>query len=43
MGYVFIHTPYSDYAPILNYLETGLPLERFYERDGVLGYKVAEQ
>ena len=37
------HPPYSGYAPIVNYLETGLPLERFYERDGVLGYKVAEQ
>jgi hypothetical protein len=43
LGYVFVHPPYSGYAPILNYLETGLPLERFYERDGVLGYKVAEQ
>ena len=40
LGYVFVHPPYSDYAPIRHYLETGLPLEQFYEHDGVIGYRV---
>ena len=43
LGYVFVHPPYSAHAPIRNYLETGLPLEKFYERDGVLGYRVVRQ
>ena len=40
LGYVFVHPSYSDYAPIRHYLETGLPLEQFYEHDGVIGYRV---
>ena len=43
LGYVFIHPPYSGHAPIREYLETGLPLQKFYERDGVLGYRVVER
>ena len=43
LGYVFVHPPYSAHAPIRNYLEAGLPLEKFYERDGVLGYRVVKQ
>ena len=43
LGYVFVHPPYSAHAPIRNYLELGLPLEKFYERDGVLGYRVVKQ
>jgi hypothetical protein len=43
LGYVFVHPPYSAHAPIRNYLETGLPLEKFYERDGVLGYRVVKK
>ncbi len=43
LGYVFVHPPYSAHAPIRNYLEAGLPLEKFYERDGVLGYRVVRQ
>ncbi len=40
LGYVFVHPPYSDYAPIRHYLEAGLPLKQFYEHDGVIGYRV---
>ena len=40
LGYVFVHPPYSDHAPVRHYLEEGLPLEQFYERDGVIGYRV---
>ena len=40
LGYVFVHPPYSAHAPIRHYLETGLPLEKFYERAGVVGYRV---
>ena len=40
LGYVFVHPPYSDYAPIRHYLEAGLPLEQFYEHGGVIGYRV---
>ena len=42
LGYVFVHPPYSEYPPIRRYLETGLPLVKFYERDGVVGYRIAE-
>ena len=40
LGYVLVHPPYSGYEPIRRYLEGGLPLKKFYERDGVIGYKV---
>jgi hypothetical protein len=43
LGYVFVHPPYSGHAPLRRYLEKGLPLEKFYERDGVLGYRVVER
>ena len=40
LGYVFVHPPYSGHAPIRRYLESGLPLERFYQGGGVTGYRV---
>ena len=40
LGYVFVHPPYSDHAPIRRYLEASLLMEQFYEHDGVIGYRV---
>ena len=42
LGYVFVHPPYSEHPSIRRYLETGLPLVKFYERDGIVGYRIAE-
>ena len=40
LGYVFVHPPYSGHGGIRRYLEEGLPLEPFFEGDGVIGYRV---
>lgn len=40
LGYVILHPPYSEHTSIRRYIETGLPLQKYYERDGVIGYKV---
>jgi hypothetical protein len=40
LGYVVLHPPYSDHASIRRYIEAGLKLQKFYERDGVIGYRV---
>lgn len=42
LGYVLVHPPYSGYTSIRRYLEGGLPLMKFYERDGLIGYKVMD-
>ncbi len=42
LGYVVVHPPYSGYAPIRRYLETGLPLEKFYDQGGVIGYRIVD-
>ena len=42
LGYVFLHPPYSTHSPIRTYIETQLPVEVFYERDGLIGYRVVE-
>jgi hypothetical protein len=39
---VFLHPPYSTHSPIRTYIETQLPVEVFYERDGLIGYRVVE-
>lgn len=40
LGYVILHPPYSEDAAIRLYIESGLPLHKFYEYGGVIGYKV---
>ena len=40
VGYIVVHPPYSSQEGILNYIEESVELERFYERDGILGYRV---
>lgn len=42
LGYVFLHPPYSTHLPIRTHIETQLPVEVFYERDGLIGYRVVE-
>ena len=42
LGYVFLHPPYSADSPIRSYIETQLPVEIFYERDGLIGYRIVE-
>ncbi|MCY3763290.1 MAG: hypothetical protein OXH50_18745 [Gemmatimonadetes bacterium] len=43
LGYVVMHPPYSGYPPIKRYLEEELPLEQFFEGDGVVAYRVRQQ
>ncbi len=43
LGYVMLHPPYSENIAIRRYIETGLPLQKFYERDGVIGYRVINE
>lgn len=40
LGYVIVHPPYSGHAPLVNYLEGFAPLAKFYDRDGVVGFRV---
>lgn len=42
LGYVFLHPPYSASAPIRSYVEETLPVDKFYERGGLIGYRVVE-
>jgi len=40
LGFVIVHPPYSRHAPLVDYLQAVLPLEKFYDRDGVVGFRV---
>ena len=40
LGYVIVHPPYSGYAPLVDYLEGFPPLAKFYDRDGVVGFRI---
>ena len=42
LGYVVVHQPYSSEKAIIEYLEKNMSLERFYDRDGVVAYKIVE-
>ena len=40
LGYVIVHPPYSSHEGIMDYLEECFPVEKFYEENGVVGFKV---
>jgi hypothetical protein len=43
LGYVVVHPPYSGQESIRRYLEEALPLEKFYQHQGVVGYRVVQK
>lgn len=42
LGYVVVHPPYSRETDIIEYIEGNMSLERFYDRDGVVAYRVVQ-
>lgn len=40
LGYVVVHPPYSRHGRLVDYLEGSIPLQKIYETDGVVGFKV---
>ena len=43
LGYIFVHSPYAENAPLMAYLQTALPIEPFYEGDGLIGFQVVPE
>lgn len=39
LRFVVVHPPYTKHVPLMNYLQT-LPLEKYYDRNGILAYRI---